>query len=139
MKQLAATILLLVSLASLTGCKKFVEKKKEDALVKAMVDGQWAITSFVHNGNNITPDFTGYKFQYYEDKTVDAIKDGSVETTGDWDGDVNTMTTWASFTGVSTPLSHINGSWHIDDSGWTYVVATQATTSDTKVMRLDKQ
>lgn len=139
MKQLAATLLLLVSLTSLTGCKKIIEKKKEDALVKAMVDGQWAITSFVHNGNNITTDFAGYKFQYYEDKTVDAIKNGNVETTGDWDGDVSTMTTWASFTGVSAPLSHINGSWHIDDSGWTYVVATQSTTSDTKVMRLDKQ
>jgi hypothetical protein len=139
MKQPAAILLLLLSLASLSGCKKFIEKKKEDALVNAMVDGQWAVTSFVYNGNNITADFSGYKFQYYENKTVDAIKDGSIEKKGSWDGDVNTMTTWASFTNVVTPLSHINGSWHIDDSGWTYVVATQATASETKVMRLDKQ
>lgn len=139
MKQLAATFLLVISLSALTGCKKFIEKQKEDALVKAMTDGQWAITSFVHNGNTITSDFDGYKFQYYSDKTVDAIKNGTVEKKGSWDGDINTMTTWASFTSVPAPLSHINGSWHIDDSGWSYVVATQTTGSDTKVMRLDKQ
>jgi hypothetical protein len=139
MKQLAATLLLLVFLAGSTGCKKFIEEKKEDALMKIMTDGEWKITSFVYNGSNITPDFDSYKFKYFEDKTVDAIKNGTVETKGSWDGDVNTMTTWANFTGVPAPLIHINGSWHIDDSGMTYVVATQNTTSDTKVMRLDKQ
>ena len=107
--------------------------------MQIMTDGQWKITSFVHNSSNITADFENYKFKYYEDKTVDAIKNGTVETTGDWDGDINTMTTWAQFNGVPAPLILINGSWHIDDSGLTYVVATQTTISDTKVMRLDKQ
>jgi hypothetical protein len=122
-----------------TGCKKAIEKLKEDAIVNAMVDGQWVVTSFVQNGTDITADFSGYKFQYYRDKTVDAIKDGILEKKGTWDGDGSTMTTWATFSGVSAPLLLINGSWHIDNSSWTFVVATQTNSGETKTMRLDKQ
>ncbi|MBL7744467.1 MAG: hypothetical protein JNN00_13415 [Chitinophagaceae bacterium] len=120
------------------GCKKAIEKMQEDAIIKAMTDGQWVVTSFVQNGSDITTNFTGYKFQYYSNKTVDAIKNGSVEKTGTWDGDASTMTTWANFTGATAPLTLINGSWHIDNSSWTYVIATQTITGETKTMRLDK-
>ncbi len=130
------TLLFLVVL--LSNCKKTVEKIQEDLVVKAMTDGQWAVTSFTENGTNITSSFTGYKFQYYSNKTVDAIKNGTVEKTGTWDGDAATMTTWANFTNATSPLSLINGSWHIDRSSWTYVEATQTVGSTTKTMRLDK-
>jgi hypothetical protein len=120
------------------GCKKAIEKIKEDMLVNAMTDGQWTVTSFVQNGSDITADFTGYKFQYYSNKTVDAIKNGTVEKTGTWDGDASTATTWATFPNATTPLNLINGSWHVDNSSWTFVVATQTAGSVTKIMRLDK-
>jgi hypothetical protein len=129
---------LLCVLLLFSGCKKAIEKIKEDAIVKAMTDGQWTVTSFVQNGTDVTTNFTGYKFQYYKDKTVDAIKNSVVEKKGTWDGDGSSMTTWANFGTVPAPLSLINGSWHIDDSSWTYVVATQTTTGETKTMRLDK-
>jgi len=122
-----------------SGCKKAIEKLKEDYIIKAMTDGQWAITSFTQNSTDITADFTGYKFQYYSNKTVDAIKNGTVEKNGTWDGDAGTMTTWANFTGATTPLNLINGNWHIDNNSWTFVVATQTSGSETKTMRLDKQ
>jgi hypothetical protein len=122
----------------LSGCKKTIEKIQENAIISAMTDGQWSITSFVENGSDITTDFTGYKFQYYSNKTVDAIKNGSVEKTGTWDGDPVSMMTWANFAGVTAPLSLINGSWHIDDNSWTFVIATQTAGSTTKTMRLDK-
>lgn len=130
--------LILVSFLGLTGCKKAIEKLKEDAIVKAMTDGQWVITSFVQDGNTITSDFAGYSFKYFANKTVDAIRNGSVEKTGTWDGDAATMTTWANFNNATTPLNLINGSWHIDNSSWTYVVATQTGSGTTKTMRLDK-
>ena len=136
MKKLLPAVCLIFLLA---GCKKIIEQAQENAIVKAMTDGQWVVTSFVDNSTDITANFSGYKFQYYSNKTVDAIKNGSVEMTGTWDGDAATMTTWANFSNASSPLSLINGSWQINDSGWTYVVATQATTGDTKTMRLDKQ
>src|SRR5687767_13950003 len=136
MKKTASALLLLLLF---TGCKKYIEDQKEDALIKAMTDGQWVITNFIHNGSTITSDFSNYKFQYFSDKTVDAIKNGTVDKTVTWDGDVNSMTTWANFDNVSTPLSLINGSWHIDNSSWTYVVASQSGSGETKTMRLDKQ
>ena len=128
-----AGILLLFS-----GCKKAIENKEQDLVIKAMTSGQWHITSFVQNGTDITTDFTSYTFQYYSNKTVDAINNGAIEKTGTWDGQASTMTTWANFTNASTPLNLINGSWHIDNNSWTFVVATQTTGVDTKTMRLDK-
>ena len=124
---------------SLVGCKKTVENVQQDLVVKAMTDGQWAITSFILNGTNITPDFSTYKFKYYSNKTVDAIKNGTVEKTGNWDGNASAMTTWASFSSATYPLSLINGTWNITNNGWTFVVATQNNGSETKTMRLDKQ
>ena len=86
-----------------------------------------------------TTDYANYKFKYYENKTVDAINNGSVEKTGQWDGNASNNTTWANFTGAVYPLLLINGTWHIDRNSWTYVEASQTVGSDTKIMRLDKQ
>ena len=133
------TILPLVLILTLfSGCKKAIEKIKEDAIISAMTDGQWKITSFTLNGTDITSSFSTYKFQYYSDKTVDAINNGTVEMRGSWDGSATTMTTYALFTNASNPLALINGSWHIDNNSWTYVVATQTIGTETKTMRLDK-
>jgi hypothetical protein len=133
---LIATIFLFV----LPGCKKTVENIKEDLVIKAMVDGQWGVTNFSLNGTDITSDFSAYKFKYYNNpKNVDAIKNGTVEKTGTWDGDAASMTTYANFTSPPYPLTLINGSWHITRSGWTYVEATQTENGNTKMMRLDKQ
>lgn len=129
-----STILLLF-----ISCKKLKEKIEQDAVISAMTDGQWVITSFTDNGLNMTGSFSSYKFQYYSNKTVDAINNGVVEKTGTWDGNANTMTTWANFPGATSPLSLINGTWHIDDNSWTFVVASQTNGSEAKTMRLDKQ
>jgi hypothetical protein len=121
----------------LSGCKKAIEEKQKDLIIQAMTNGQWVITNFVYNGTTKTDDFNGYKFQYYSNKTVDAIKIGLVEKTGTWDGDAASMTTWANFD-AGAPLNMINGSWHIDNSSWTFVLASQNIGGDTKIMRLDK-
>ena len=136
MKKLFPTLCFLFLIC---GCKKSIENIQQDAIIKAMTDGQWAVTNFVQNGTDITTNFSGYKFQYYSNKTVDAIKNGTVEKTGTWDGDASTMTTWASFTNAIAPLTLINGSWHIDNNSWTFVVASQVAGGETKTMRLDKQ
>ena len=136
MKKIIAFIVIVVLL---TGCKKSIENIQEDLVIKAMTDGQWAVTNFTHNGINITSDFTPYKFKYYSNKTVDAINNGSVENTGTWDGDAHTMTTSANFSNAAYPLNLVNGSWHIDNSSWTSVVASQNVGTETKTMRLEKQ
>jgi uncharacterized lipoprotein NlpE involved in copper resistance len=121
----------------LGGCKKVAEKIGEDLVVKAMTDGQWKITKFTQNGTDITSSFSGYTFQYYSDKTVDAILNGTKERTGTWDGDAIAMTTSANFPGAPIPISLINGTWHITKNSWTYVEATQ-NGNETKTLRLDK-
>jgi len=125
--------------SGMTSCKKTIEQIQEDLVIKAMTDGQWKITNFVYNGNNITTDFDTYRFKYYSNKTVDAINNGTVEKTGNWDGNSSNMTTWANFTGAVHPLVLINGNWQITRNSWTYVEASQTVGSDTKIMRLDKQ
>jgi hypothetical protein len=124
--------------AGITSCKKTIEQIQEDLVIKAMTDGQWKITNFVYNGNNITTDFGSYRFKYYSNKTVDAINNGSVEKTGNWDGNASNMTTWANFTGAIHPLILINGNWQITRNNWTYVEASQTVGTETKIMRLDK-
>jgi hypothetical protein len=135
MKILSACIVLLLSLPS---CKKTVQNIQEDLVIKAMTDGQWAVTSFTRNGVDITADFSTYTFKYYSNKTVDARKNGLFEKSGTWDGDAASMTTWANFANPPYPLDLINGSWHITRNSWTYVEATQ-TGTDNKTMRLEKQ
>jgi hypothetical protein len=136
MKQI---VLLILSLSLLAGCKKTKEEVQQDLVILAMTNGQWAVTSFTQNGTNITADFSAYKFKYYSNKTVDALNNGTVEKTGTWDGNSTTMTTSASFSSPVYPLGLINGTWHIDNSSWTSVVATQINGSEIKTMRLDKQ
>jgi hypothetical protein len=136
MKNITACIFLYLLL---TGCKKTIENAQEDIIIKAMTDGQWVITSFTHNGVNITSDFSAYKFQYYSNKTVDAINNGTVEKTGTWDGNASTLSIAANFTNANYPLSLINGSWHIDNNSWTFVEASQNAGTETKTLRLEKQ
>lgn len=119
-------------------CKKTAEKIAYDLVIQAMTSGQWEITKFTQNGNNITSSFTGYKFQYFSNKTVDAIKNGIKERTGNWDGNASAMTTWAEFTSAPEPISLINGTWNITKNSWTYVEATQTIGAETRTMRLDK-
>ena len=135
MKQL--TLFILACLL-LSGCKKTIEKKAENAIVKAMTDGQWVITNFTTNGTDITTDFTGYKFQYFSDNTVNAIRNGIVDKTGSWQGDVSAMNISANFANAMNPLLLLNGTWHVTDNSWTYVKATMTVGSEVRTLRLDK-
>ena len=128
-----------IGFLALSSCKKAVEDQLNDIIIKSMSDGQWVITSFKDNGIDKTSDFSAYKFQYHTDKTVDAIKNGTIEISGNWDGNALEKTTWASFPGNSLPLTLLNGSWKISNNTWTYVVASQTNGSVTKSFRLEKQ
>jgi len=122
----------------MTGCKKAIENAQEDLVIRAMTDGEWRISSFTINGTPTTPDYSLYKFKYYSNRTVDAIKNGAVEKTGTWDGNATTMIISANFPSAAYPLIQINGSWLVTRNGWTYVEATQTNGSEVKTLRLDK-
>ena len=122
----------------LTGCKKTIEKIQKNAIVSAMTSGQCVIKKFVDNGTTKTTAFANYTFQFHANKNVDALLAGAVEKTGTWEGDAGTMTMTANFPGSVSPLSLLNGKWHIDNNSWTFVAASQTVGSDTKVLRLEK-
>ncbi len=131
--------IIILFLFALTSCKKAIQKHEENLIIKAMTDGQWAITSFTTNNADITTDFAAYKFQYLNDNTVEAIKNGSIEKTGTWQGDINAMSISANFSNVSNPLLLLNGTWLITDNSWTFVKATTTINNEVKTLRLDKQ
>jgi hypothetical protein len=130
--------LILFTSMFLFGCKKTIEKAAENAILKAMTDGQWVVTSFKVDSTDITSDFSSYKFQYYSNYTVDAFKNGAVEKTGTWQADPNAMNISGNFPNAINPLDLINGTWHINDNGWTFVKATMTVGSETRTLRLDK-
>jgi hypothetical protein len=136
MKRLFTLFLVAFTVGS---CGRTVEQIGEDLVIKAMTDGQWKVTKFTQNGADITSSFSSYKFQYYSNKTVDAINNGVTERTGNWDGNATAMTTWANFAGATNPIALINGTWNITKNSWTYVEATQTNGTETKTLRLDKQ
>lgn len=128
-----------VSIGLLPSCKKAIENRLNDVIISSMSDGQWIITSFKNNDTDITARFSGYSFQYHTNKTVDAIRNGAIELTGNWDGNALEKTTWAAFPGNSLPVTLLNGSWKITNNTWTYVVASQTSGAVTKSFRLEKQ
>lgn len=130
--------ILLIPLISFAACKKVINNAAENAIVRAMTDGQWVITSFKDNGTDITSDFSSYKFQYYANRKVDAIKNGSVERTGNWEGYASTLSIWATFPGAIYPLNLIDGTWQITRNSWTFVEAKKTVGADVKTLRLDK-
>ena len=135
MNRLWLPVILILFLSS---CKKTKEKVAEDLIVKAMTDGQWKVTSFIDNSTDITTDYSVYTFQFYSNKTVDAIKNSAKEFTGNWNGNASDLTITSTFTGAAYPIDLLNGTWKITDNGWTYVEAKKQVGADLKTLRLDK-
>ena len=129
----------LALILSLSGCKKIIDQQKENFVLSVMTEGQWVITKFVQAGDTITSDFAAYTFQFNRDYSVDAIKESTVESTGIWAGDPDAMNITASFSNASSPVSLINGVWHIDQNSLSYVIASQNNGGEEKSLRLDKK
>ncbi len=128
-------IFTVIFLFLLAGC---VKKKQEDMVVNAMVEGQWKVTRFMKASSEITSDFANYKFQFKTNFTVDAINNGTVEKTGSWNADATTQTITSNFTNAGTPLTLLNGTWHITNNSWTWVEATQSLSGELYSLRLEK-
>ena len=131
-------LLLFVLVPVLFSCKKAIEKKKENIVIEAMTNGRWFVQDYRAIGNNVTPEFTGYEFQFYSDGKVDGILNTSV-TSGNWVGDVNQLTITANFPGAGLPLSRLNGLWKITDNSYTYVSAYSVNGADTNYLKLQKK
>ncbi|HEX4958172.1 MAG TPA: hypothetical protein VFV46_08335 [Lacibacter sp.] len=125
-----------------TGCKKIIKKTQEqiaeDLIVKAMTEGQWIVLSY-NDGTEYVSEFSDYKFQFKTNKTVDAVKNAAVESTGTWQGDGYKQEITADYpTTATVTLQRLDGVWKIVASTWTSVRATQTINGKLTTLELKK-
>jgi hypothetical protein len=129
--------LLLLSL--LTGCKKVKENIQEKKVLDFITDGQWKVTQLLKGSTDYVADFAGYQFQFKTNNFVDAIKNGTVQKTGTWQGDAINLTITSAFPADAVhPLPLLNGVWKIVDGGNDFVVATKDENGELSRLRLEK-
>ena len=90
-------LLILFFTVPFTNCKKVKEDLVERKVLNFITDGRWKVTEFSKNSVDFTPDFAGFQFDFKTNDYVDAIKNGTVQKTGTWFGDANTLTITSSF------------------------------------------
>ncbi len=122
------------------GCKKAIEHAQENALNHIIVDGRWKVSSFIKGAGDITGNFALYEFQFHDNNKVDAYKNGSIEQTGYWQGDISSKSITSEFPSTAKyPLGELNGVWRVTDSGLTFVKATETINGEVRMLRLDKK
>ena len=134
---------LMVVLLPALGCKKKIESVKEDLLINLIVSSEWVVAKYTKGAADVTGDFSPYSFQFKKNFTVDAINNSTinptVETTGTWNGDIQTRTIVSNFPNSNPILSLLNGTWLVKDSGLDYVESTQTISGETCFLRLIKK
>jgi hypothetical protein len=125
-----ALVLVLLSTLVFVGCKKAIEKKKEELtesfIVKAMVDGRWIVSAYNVETSSYKSEFDVYEFQFLASGKVNALKNDVVEATGDWVGDMATATIRAQFPETANgTLKRLNAEWKIVRNSWIWVKVQQ--------------
>ena len=129
----------LLFLPFLFSCKKSINDVKQSIVMAAIVNGRWYVSEYKVNTTDVTAEFAGYEFQFYNNGNVDGIK-GSSTVTGTWSGDANNLTITSAFpASAGQPLTRLNGVWKWTDSDWTYVKASYVSGSETWYLSLRKK
>lgn len=113
-------ILLFIAASLITGftsCKKAIQAAEEQKVVNAITSGVWTVTKFTQAGTDVTTDFAGWEFTYYDNGTFVANKTGNATVNGTWGYTiVNTTTVYftATVTGTApAPLPKLASTWTI--------------------------
>ncbi len=132
--------IILVILLMITGisCKKAVEQKQEDILMKAITDGTWIVEQYFENGTNLSYEFLNYDFNFTSNGVVTGTISGN-STAGTWSGSSSTASITSNFPTSTAPLVKMNGVWKITDSYWDYVEAETTAATGKNVLRLRKK
>ena len=132
-------LLALLLILSLTNCKKIKEDIQEKKVLDFITNGQWKVIELTKGSIDYVGDFTGYQFQFKTNNFVDAIKNGTIQKTGTWQGDVTNFTITSTFpVGTVHPLTLLNGVWLIVDGSDNYVKATKNEGGELSVLKLEK-
>ena len=132
---LFATVVLFFSVFS---CKKAVEDLKRNYVIDIMTKGRWYVEQFKEGSTDVTADFTGFEFQFYENGKVEGIKN-TVTEQGTWAGDVSALTITSNFPSGAVPLQKLNAVWKLIDSYPDLVIAQTIVGTDTHYLKLRKK
>jgi len=120
-------------------CKKAIEEKQKSIIMDAMTNGRWYVEQYKENITDVTGDFLGYEFQFYENGNVDGIKN-TITKTGTWTTDISNYTISAVFPAdASDTLKRLNYTWKITDSYLDYVEAKTTTSGGDNILHLRKK
>jgi len=119
--------LLLLAVASLSlcssSCKKIIEEKEKNIIMDAMTNGRWYVELYTSNTLDLTSQFFGYEFQFYDNGNVDGIINNQARP-GTWTADISNYTITANFPASSgDTLKLLNYTWKLTDSYLDYVEA----------------
>ena len=130
---------MLVAIASFS-CKKAIENKQKQLILEAMTEGRWYVELYKDNTADVTGDFFGYEFQFYEDNKVDGIINSVTRSTGTWSADISTYSIIANFPAdAGDTLRRLNYTWKLTDSYTDYVEAKTATANGENILHLRKK
>ena len=131
--------LLAASIIMAGSCKKAIEAQQRSIILDAITNGRWYVQEYKETNNDVTAEFTGYEFQFYENGNVDGIKN-AVSTRGTWATDISNYTITAQFpANAPDTLKRLNYTWKITDSYLDYVEAKTTTASGDNILHLRKK
>jgi hypothetical protein len=140
---LTKNLLLTMAFASIAflsfSCKKAIEQKQKNIIINAMTNGRWLVELYKENTTDVTGDFLGYEFQFYENGNVDGIK-STVIKSGTWTTDISNYTISAAFpANAGDTLKRLNYTWKITDSYLDYVEAKTTISTGENILHLRKK
>jgi hypothetical protein len=136
MKRLIQFTILIVLMTSVA-CKKAVQNKEEQLLMAAITDGQWYVQQYVEGATDVSAQFSGYTFQFYNTgKVIGFIS--SDTTSGTWSGDVNNSSITSQFPTAGDPNKTLNGTWILSTTFTNYVEGYMTTASGKNTLHLAK-
>jgi hypothetical protein len=130
-----AGLLLLLTLSF--SCKKAIERKKEQIVIDAIINGVWLVDYYSEAGLARTEEFEGFEFKFNENETLNALSTGT-SMPGTWKADVAAKSITTNFPTATDPLKKLNTVWLITDSYLDYVEA-ETTSGTPKTLHLRKK
>lgn len=128
------TFLLLTT--AIIGCKKVVEENARRVLLDLMTNGRWVVQTFTEAGTDLSADYAGWEFQFYDNGTVDGLN-GTQKVTGTWAVDEIRLTIQSAFpAGSPAALIKLSETWNLTKTTLSYVEAKPANTNRTAYLKL---
>lgn len=136
MKHLLAAYGILLMLG---GCKKVKENLQEEVALSLLDGTEWKVTSYMQGNVDRSADFSLYRFRFNRNRTIDALRNNSLEATGDFDGDIPEKTIYAHFSNAGPPLALLNATWTITTSTSKSLSANTTIINESRQLTMEKQ